>query len=52
MKTTTRGNQAETAVAEQLAREGYQILAKNWKTARCEIDLIAKKAKVIYFRAR
>lgn len=49
MKTTARGNQAETAVAEQLTRDGYQIIAQNWKTSRCEIDVVAKKKGIIYF---
>lgn len=49
MKTTARGNQAETAVAQQLVREGYEIIAKNWKTTRCEIDVVAKRKDVIYF---
>ncbi len=49
MKTTIRGKQAESAVAEQLLRDGYDILAQNWKTKVCEIDVIARKDKVIYF---
>lgn len=49
MKTTIRGKQAETAVAEQLARDGYQVLDQNWKTKVCEIDVIAQKDRIIYF---
>ncbi|MBI5906848.1 YraN family protein [Candidatus Saccharibacteria bacterium] len=49
MKTTVRGNQAETAVAQQLIRKGYEITAQNWKTSRCEIDIVAKKRGIIYF---
>lgn len=49
MKTTIRGKQAETAVAEQLTRDGYEIITQNWKTKVCEIDVIAQKAGIIYF---
>jgi Holliday junction resolvase-like predicted endonuclease len=49
VKTTIRGKQAETVAAEQLARDGYEIITQNWKTRVCEIDVIAKKGGVIYF---
>ena len=49
MKTTIRGKQAETAVAEQLSRDGYEIIDQNWKTKVCEIDVIAKRQNVVYF---
>ena len=49
MKTTIRGKQAETAVAEQLSRDGYEIIDQNWKTKVCEIDVIAQKDKIVYF---
>jgi len=49
MKTTIRGKQAETAVAEELARDGYEIITQNWKTKVCEIDVIAQKDNVVYF---
>jgi Holliday junction resolvase-like predicted endonuclease len=49
MKTIIRGKQAETAVAEQLARDGYQIIDQNWKTKVCEVDVIAQKAGIVYF---
>jgi len=49
MKTTIRGKQAETAVAEQLARDGYKVIGQNWKTKVCEIDVIVKRDGIIYF---
>ncbi|MGA3150248.1 MAG: YraN family protein [Candidatus Saccharimonadales bacterium] len=49
MKTTIRGKQAETAVAERLACEGYEIITQNWKTKVCEIDVVARKNGIIYF---
>jgi len=49
MKTIIRGKQAETAVAEQLVRDGYEIIDQNWRTKVCEIDVIARKDKTVYF---
>lgn len=49
MNTTTSGHEAEAAVAERLKKNGYKIMDMNWKTPRCEIDVIAKKHGVIYF---
>ena len=49
MKTTSIGQAAETAVAEELKDQAYKILGRNWKTKVCEIDIIAQKDKVIYF---
>ncbi len=49
MKTTAIGQTAEGAVADHLAQDGYKILARNWKTKICEIDIIARKEDVIYF---
>ena len=46
--TTKVGAQAETAVAEYLARNGHQVIARNWKTPFCEIDLISAKDDHIY----
>ncbi len=48
MATSTVGKQAESSVAEHLKSLGYKILAQNWKTPRCEIDVIALKGKVAY----
>ena len=49
MKTTFSGRAAESAVAEHLKQQKYQILNQNWRTRTCEIDLVAKKDGVIYF---
>ena len=49
MKTTAIGQSAEAAVAKHLAQNGYKILAQNWKTKVCEIDIVARKDDVIYF---
>lgn len=49
MSTTSLGREAESLVAERLKAEGYQILSQNWRTRYCEIDIVAKKDKTIYF---
>lgn len=49
MKTTAIGQSAETAVAIHLARNGYKVMAQNWKTKICEIDIVVRKEDVIYF---
>ena len=49
MKTTTAGRQAETVVAEHLKNRGYKILAQNWKTTVCEIDLVTRRGEIVYF---
>lgn len=45
----TAGAKAEDAAAAYLLRQGYQIIAQNWKTKWCEIDLIAQRDKRIFF---
>lgn len=49
MKTTAIGQTAESVVAEHLANNGYKIVARNWKTKLCEIDVVAAKDDVMYF---
>jgi uncharacterized protein (TIGR00252 family) len=54
MTATSTGKLAEDAASEYLQNLGYQIVARNWRTRRCEIDIIAKKteakkASTIYF---
>lgn len=49
MNSTKIGRQAESIVGEKLARLGYVIIAQNWRTRWCEIDLVAKKNDIIYF---
>lgn len=45
----TAGYLAERRAADFLKNQGYQILAQNWKTKWCEVDIIAEKQNVIYF---
>ena len=49
MTTFDTGRQAESAAAEYLKKRGYAIVAQNWRTRWCEIDVIAQKGKVVYF---
>lgn len=47
--TTQVGRKAETVAAQFLERKGCIIVAQNWRTRMCEIDIIAVRANVIYF---
>jgi putative endonuclease len=49
MANIDQGNKAESAVTNLLKQQKYEILGRNWKTPVCEIDIIAKQKRVIYF---
>jgi Holliday junction resolvase-like predicted endonuclease len=49
MNTTGLGTQAEQLVTEELLRQGYELIARNWKRRVCEIDIIASKDRVVVF---
>ncbi len=46
---TEIGRRAEAAAAQYLKKRGYAVLAQNWRTRWCEIDLIVSKGRVVYF---
>lgn len=46
--TTERGARAEERVTQQLQMSGYAIIARNWRTKWCEIDIVAKRNSVTY----
>ena len=46
---THRGRAAEDTAATFLRGKGFKVLAQNWRTRWCEIDIVAQKAKRIYF---
>lgn len=48
MTATATGRRAETVVAAYLQRQGCQIVAQNWRTPRCEIDIVALRNGVAY----
>jgi putative endonuclease len=43
------GKTGECLAARYLIRMGYTILERNWRSGRCEIDLISSKDGVIHF---
>lgn len=49
MNTTSSGNRAEQAVAEELTRRGYRVIELNWKTRFAEIDIVAEKDRTLCF---
>lgn len=49
MSTTHIGKEAEQIAAEWLQTNGFEVVTMNWRTRWCEIDIIARKAGVIYF---
>lgn len=50
MKTTKEiGDRGEDVAANYLVRNGHTIIDRNWKTKFCEIDIISRKDKTIYF---
>ncbi len=49
MTTFETGRKAEAAAAAFLVRKNCQIIAQNWRTRMCEIDIIAERAGTVYF---
>jgi putative endonuclease len=43
------GKRGEALAVTWLAEQGYALLHQNWKHSRFEIDIIAKKEKVLHF---
>ena len=44
------GQWGENVAAHHLTAEGYEIVARNWRTGRGEIDLIAQTLEVMISR--
>lgn len=49
MSTTNTGRSAEQLASDELQKEGYKIIATNWRTRWCEIDIVAQKDRTVYF---
>jgi ribonuclease HII len=51
LKPTTKqtGDLAEDEVAIFLERQGHEVVARNWRTKYCEIDIISRHSNVLYF---
>lgn len=43
------GNRGEDIASVYLRQHNFKILDRNWKTRWCEIDIIARKQKTVYF---
>lgn len=48
MSTFTTGRFAEKAAADYLKAQGFSIVAHNWRTEWCEIDIVACHKGAIY----
>ena len=50
-RTTTRdiGDVGEQAAANWLTADGHEIIARNWRTRYCEIDIVSRKDDILYF---
>ncbi len=46
---TSIGKNAEELVADKLQRNGHKIVAMNWRTRWCEIDIVSTYKRVVYF---
>ena len=43
------GDAGEAAVAEALIADGHEIVARNWRTKWCEIDIVSRRGGKLYF---
>lgn len=48
MSTTEQGRAAEMLVARHVERMGHTVLAQNWRTRSCEIDIITQKQHTVF----
>lgn len=48
---TTRdiGDAGEQATVDWLTAEGHEIIARNWRTKWCEIDIISSRENILFF---
>lgn len=49
MNTKSVGNDGENRAADYLVSKGFEIIERNWRTNRGEIDIIAFKNDVLVF---
>lgn len=49
MNTKQTGDFAESVVSDWLQAKGYKIIARNWRTKWCEIDIIATNKGCVHF---
>lgn len=48
-KNKKTGNLGEQMATDFLINKGYEILERNWRFSRAEIDIIARKAQILVF---
>lgn len=49
MNTTEIGRRAEAVAVSFLQRKQCTVLAQNWRTRWCEIDIVAQRGDTVYF---
>lgn len=49
MATRQIGDKGEQAAADWLTADGHEIVARNWRTRYCEIDIVSVKGEALYF---
>lgn len=49
MTTRQIGDKSEQVAADWLAANGHEIIARNWRTRYCEIDIVSVKGEALYF---
>lgn len=49
MTNHSSGHEAESKAAQYLQELGYEILDTNWHTRWCEIDIVARRDRRVYF---
>lgn len=48
MTTTALGRTAEQHAADYLEAQGFTVVARNWRTRFCELDIIARRGATIH----
>ena len=50
MSTTALGREGERIALDYVCKTyGFRCIARNWRTSRCEIDLVMLKGTTVYF---
>ena len=48
-RSSNTGDRGEAAAAEWLRAHGFEICARNWRSGRYEIDIVARRQDVLHF---
>lgn len=48
-RSSNTGDRGEAAAAEWLRTHGFEICARNWRSGRYEIDIVARRQDVLHF---